>query len=294
MMNLRNRRNLFSQERGNGLLAFGAPAAPQMPFRFPTDTGRIPMGPPGRRYFDLKADAFPEQETEQTPTQASPREVFDYEGARKQLEANNKSASWADRFARAAAFMNDDWGKAAEITGRMAVRARDTDNTIEKWKREDWVDQRQADLQAMHPTTIGRARVVYNPVTRESQEVYRGPEDFDLYAKHLGLEPGTDEYFRAVEDYVLKSSGPSAHGRDIELDDHRTDNDVRLVGVRQGHRTSLEGIRQGNREKLRKMPLPPRATLAGAPRKGGSVPTAIDPRTGRKVELRNGQWVPVK
>ncbi len=55
----------------------------------------------------------------------------------------------------------------------MASRARDTDNTIEKWKREDWVDQRQADLQAMHPTTIGRARVVYDPVSGESKEVYR-------------------------------------------------------------------------------------------------------------------------
>ena len=287
------RRGLLSADEGRGLFGFGNSTLAG--FMNPARERPI-MGPPGRglRAFNQPEPMNATEPPEAEDRQPSPREVFDYDGTLREMERNNRDSSLADAFARAMAFQEGDYGRAAEITGRMAGRARDTKNQALKWKREDWVDQRQADLQAMHPTTIGRARIVYNPITDETREVYRGPEDFELYAKHLGIEPGSDEYFRAVEDYVLKSSGPSAHSRDLELDDHRTGNDVKLEGVRQGNRVSLEGMRQGNREKLRQMPLPPRASVAGAPRKGGSVPTAIDPRTGRKVELRNGQWVPVR
>lgn len=92
------------------------------------------------------------------------------------------------------------------------------------------------------------------------------PADFEEYAKAFGLEEGTDEYFKAVEDYVLRSSGPTAHRRDLELDDYRTANDERMENLRFGNRQKMEGLRQGNRlETIQNRPAP-------APR-GGSRPS---------------------
>ena len=54
---------------------------------------------------------------------------------------------------------------------------------------------------------------MYDPATGQSHVIYDGPEDFETYAQQLNLEPGSEEYFKAVEDYVLKGSGPSAHER---------------------------------------------------------------------------------
>lgn len=297
---------LFKRPKGRGLLATDQPknlfasAAPQgvaSPIHLPPmeevpssdirglNLGMRPSGLEGAPMMD----AAPPQPVQRAPT---PREQFDYDGAVRQMEKNNKGAAWADRFARAAAFMDGDWGRAAEITGRMAGRASDTKNQAIKWQRDDWVDQRQADLQAMHPTTVGRARVVYDPITRESQEVYRGPEDFEIYADRMGAEPGTQQYHDLQEDYVLRSSGPSAFGRDVQLDDHKTDNDARLEGIRHRNRASLEGTRQQNRMTLRNTPTPPRGGVGNAPRTAKPI-TARD-KNGRTMELRNGQWVLVR
>ena len=100
----------------------------------------------------------------------------------------------------------------------------------------------------------------------------RKPADFQEYATTLGLQPGTDEYNEAVQDYVLRANGPTAQdGRES------------LEGVRQDNRVSLEGVRQGNRVALRGMPsyanLHPRPSAArsgggnggGAPRTTGTV-----------------------
>ncbi|MEZ5688779.1 MAG: hypothetical protein R3E21_08380 [Caenibius sp.] len=221
---------------------------------------------------------------------SSPREAYDYEAAIERMEQNNRDANWSAKLARAAALMNDDWMGAAQITAQMADRSRKTKNTAEEWKREDWLDQRRADLRAKHPFSSGRDRVVYDPVSGKSSVVYDGPEDFEIYAQQMGLEPGTDDYFNAVEDYVLKSSGPSAHGRDLELDDHRTGNDEKLENLRQSHRVGLEGIRQKNRVDLR---VAPRigSSPAGAPPKR-KRPTATGPN-GEKVEWDGKAWVPV-
>lgn len=103
-----NPKNLFAQGEGQGVAnPIYLPPAQEMPS---TDI-RDPNS--GKRPSELVGGPMIEGATENSaPRQPTPREVFDYEGARKQLEANNKSASWADRFARAAAFMNDDWGRA--------------------------------------------------------------------------------------------------------------------------------------------------------------------------------------
>ena len=86
-------------------------------------------------------------------------------------------------------------------------------------------------------------RVVYNPATGESQMLYDAPEDFQLYADQMGLEPGSDEYNDAMADYVLRTSGPTANaGRQA------------LENLRQDNRLDMEGVRQKNRMQLRSTP----------------------------------------
>lgn len=177
-------------------------------------------------------------------------------------------------------------------------------------------------------------RVVYNPATGESQMLYDAPEDFQLYADQMGLEPGTNEYNDAMADYVLRTSGPTANaGRQA------------LENLRQDNRLDMEGVRQKNRMQLRSTPTYAQAnprpttgrtggggarpqTLAGviAPilakvaqgqplsageqqalntyyrRTGGSGGAAgtsggqviRNPKTGERMVNRGGKWVPVK
>ncbi|NIJ16500.1 hypothetical protein [Sphingobium vermicomposti] len=134
--------------------------------------------------------------------------------------------------------------------------------------------QERARVDASKPDyfTVGRNRVRFDPTTQQSQTVYEAPADFEEYAGVLGLQPGTDEYNEAVQDYVLRSNGPTAQ-----------DGREGLEGVRQDNRVSLEAVRQGNRMTLRGMPtyanLHPRPTAGrsgggnggGSPRTTGNV-----------------------
>lgn len=128
----------------------------------------------------------------------------------------------------------------------------------------------------------GRDRVRFNPQTGQSEVVYDGTEDFDQYAATLGLQPGTDEYFTAVQDYVLRGNGPSALGYDKQLDDYRTANDK-----------SLDDYRTGNRVKVRGVPTwrdrNPRPARAAAPKR----PRATNGQ-GQAVEWNGKEWVAAK
>lgn len=133
---------------------------------------------------------------------------------------------------------------AQAIYQRMGERQRqryDTQQRQDLWSRQDtqraedrrWqVEDRDAHLNAPQYFMSGRDRVSFNPVTGESSVVYDGPEDYQAYADTLGLEPGQDGYNTAVQDYVLRSAGPTA-----------------VAG-----KQSLEGVRQSNRVALRGMP----------------------------------------
>lgn len=158
---------------------------------------------------------------------------------------------------------------------------------IERWKHEDFARQDGADLRASAPRVIGRSMVQYDPNSGGVSELYDGPEDFESYAEAMGIEPGTQEYFDAVEDYVLKSDGPTAYERDKGLDDYRTGNRLRIEGARQGNRESLEGLRQRNRVATRGLPTYRDVN----PRAGRARPTATGPN-GQKVEWNGKAWVP--
>lgn len=152
-----------------------------------------------------------------------------------------------------------------------------------------------SNLEASRPFTIGRDRLQYDPTTGNVDVLFNGPEDFEIYAQTRGLEPGSEEYFQAAEDFVLRSSGPSAHQRRLDLDDYRTANDRSLEGYRQQNRVDLENTRQDHRVGLRGTPsygdLNPPAGRSAPPRKT-TGPTATGPN-GEMVEWDGKNWVPV-
>lgn len=184
---------------------------------------------PSRQYAEGKAAA--ESLRAESTTGASPngplggsmRQPFDYEAAKKILAGEKPEIK--------------DWQKVLAVVGDALVQhsggqpmamqniiARQDDYSkrqfeaaqqILNWQYGDYEAQRDADLKAANPFTIGRDRVGYDPATGQARVLYDGPEDFELYASELGLEEGTPEYFQAVEDFVLRSSGPSADTREV-------------------------------------------------------------------------------
>lgn len=180
----------------------------------------------------------------------------------------------------------------------------------------------------------GEDRVSYNPVSGESQVLYDAPEDFQLYADQMGFEPGTEEYNDAMADYVLRTAGPTANDGRQFLENLRQQNRLSMEGERQKNRLQLRqtptylqanplpsgGSRGGSGKPTiagviapilgkvsQGQPLTAGEQQAldtyyrrtGKPRSGASGGTAggqviRNPKTGEKMTLRNGQWVPVK
>lgn len=213
----------------------------------------------------------------------SMRQPFDYEAAREALQGDQRKISpWAyalaivgDTLARQGgsqpyAVQNLMGMKQAQADRRLAAAEQ-----IAKWQYGDYARQSEADLKAANPFTIGRNRLQYDPTSGEVATLYDGAEDAEIYADALGYDRNSPDWTRAYEDFVLRGSGPSAHSRDIELDDHRTGNDRSLEGYRQENRVSLEGIRQRNRSSMEGQRQSNRMTLRQtppAPRASGTRP----------------------
>ena len=225
---------------------------------------------------------------------------FDYDGALASMLPQHKKRSTLEKIATVAlpvlmALGDNQAGANAFVQNQVAQRnqrqrQRDTTlSTIERWKHDDFARQNGADLRASAPRVIGRSMVQYNPTSGGVSELYDGPEDFETYAATQGLEPGSQEYFDAVQDYVLKGDGPTAYQHDRGLDDYRTGNRIKIEGVRQGNRMGLEGVRQNNRVATHGLPTyrdtHPRASG------GAARPTATGPN-GQKVEWNGSAWVP--
>lgn len=261
---------------------------PANPLQVPGDVNGAPLAPIG-------------------PLGGSMREPFDYQAAMQALMPPQEKRGTLRKIAGVLgpvlmAAGGNQAGASAFINQMASRRASQQDQRSEAiralvdMRYKDYARQNTADLRAANPFTIGRNRMQYDPANGQSSVLYDGAEDYELYAEELGLEPGSEEYFQAAEDYVLRSSGQSAHERDMELDDHRTSNDEDLEGVRYGNRVNMENLRQGNRRGMvsfrnaNRPPAKPRASPASssaAPRQ-----TATDGQ-GKKVEWDGKTWVPV-
>jgi hypothetical protein len=222
------------------------------------------------------------------PLGGSLRQGFDYDAAMRAMVGekpkNNTVAMILAAIGDGLASYNGQqpWAMRSILQQRQGYQDRlvQAAQALAGWRYRDFARQNEADLNASAPFTIGRDRVQFNPATGKSEVLYNGPEDSELYASQLGLEPGTEPYFRAVEDYVLRSSGPSAHSRDKELDDYRTGNDARMEDLRFGNRRKIEGLRQGNRlEAIRTRPAPVGRSggRAGAGQGGDGLPVVSSP-----------------
>ncbi|MXO63421.1 hypothetical protein [Qipengyuania oceanensis] len=205
--------------------------------------------------MDQMREAMPRQAPQpasQGPLGGSMRQPFDMNSALETLRGKQKKfGPWkfmAAGLADAISGQSRMVPMLLQMKAAQEGRNQDAAETVLGWRHGAWQDQNRADLRAAAPFTIGRDRVQYNPASGQAQVIYDGADDFENYARQLGLEPGSDEYYNAVQDYVLRSSGPSAHERDVELDDHRTDNDRSLENLRYGNRVGMERLRQSNRQ----------------------------------------------
>src|SRR3546814_15818481 len=98
--------------------------------------------------------------------------------------------------------------------------------------------------------TINHGRVRIDATTGKSEVLYTAPQDYDDYAASLGAEPGTDEYDRLVQDYVLRGSGPTATDNYNVREDWRQENREDLEDIRQNNRIGLQTHRQaGQRDR---------------------------------------------
>lgn len=218
---------------------------------------------------------------------------FDYDAAFKLLEPEEpkKREPWRDILGSVLDVIATTGGREGQYWEGVQ-RQRDQSDTASKIKREtlsdligkryqDWSRHNAGQIRDAAPFSSGRDRLRWNPETDKVETIYDGPQDFESYAEVLGLEPGTSEYFKAVEDFVLRGHGPTAFGRSKALDDHRTINDI-----------GVEKVRAGNRERLRQAPT--YRDRHGAPsRRSGSgnvAPTATGPN-GQKIMWNGRAWV---
>lgn len=155
----------------------------------------------------------------------------------------------------------------------------------QKLKRATLRDLIQANLRVRDPYSLGRDRFTYNPETGQNTLIEDGPEDFEIYAKSLGLEPGSDAYHNAQEDFVLRGHGPTAFQRGKDMDDYRTSNDERMEGIRAANRARVK-----SQPTYRDLNPPPPRTGGSGGRRGNSVPTATGPG-GKQIFYRGGKWV---
>lgn len=234
------------------------------------------------------------------PLGSSMRQPFDYDAALAKLAGEQKRPKWwqyglaalGDTLARQSGSEPYAVRSLAAQQQDRASRMQDAVEQITKWRQEDYARQHDADLRAANPRTIGRDLVQFDPAAGRANVLFDGPEDPEIYADSLGFDRGTDEWFAAVEDYVLRSNGPSAHARDLELDDRRTVNDRGLEAYRQDNRVSLEELRQRgrstmedarqqNRLTLRKTPSAGRAAIVNVstPQEAKRLPTGTRFRT---------------
>lgn len=234
----------------------------------------------------------------------SMRQPFDYDAAMKALVGERKDpkawqyalAAIGDAIATNGGYSPYAVQNLNGIRNDNAARQFEAAKQIVGWQQGDWQRQNEADLRAANPFTVGRERVAYDPSTGEANVLYRGRQDAEIYADSLGFDRGSEEWNAAAEDFVLRGSGPSAHSRDLELDDYRTANDRGLEGYRQQNRLEMERARQGNRAVMEDRRQGNRVALRQTPSAGRTSsrrPTATDAK-GNKVEWDGKAWVPAK
>jgi hypothetical protein len=187
-----------------------------------------------------------------------------------------------------------DTASAARMTENIGANRREYDQqarelgmTAVKWRRED--DQAEAKRNEPQFFSGSEDRVRYDPGTGAAERVYDAPQEFDDYAAAQGLEPGSDDYFSAVEDYVLRGSGPTAFQYDKDLEAVRQAGRIASEAGRQRNREALESVRQGNRLQVRATAPARAAGATSAPVKVKTPGDAQKLKLGTLYQTPDGQ-----
>jgi hypothetical protein len=166
-------------------------------------------------------------------------------------------------------------------------RNREAQLTGIKWRREDDLETAKRN----EPTFLSgnTDQVRYDPATGSATRVYDAPEPFEDYAHSRGLEPGTPDYFKAVEDYVLRGNGPTAFQYDKDLETVRQAGRLSQQRARQAGALSLENLRQHHRTDIRGLPTyrdthpQPRAAAGPSAAAHSTLPLARTPAEALKL-----------
>jgi hypothetical protein len=196
------------------------------------------------------------------------------------------------------------------------------DNNLRLWQRDNQIDDRNFKVNQPQYFTAGNDRVAFDPATGQSNVLYHGSQPFEDYAAALGLKPGTPEYTKALQDYVLRGNGPTAYDYDVDLEGARQQNRLQLRSTptyAQTHPRPASGGRGGGihpptlagtiapilAKVAHSEPLTPGEQTAldtyyrrggkggGGHGRGGITRVATNPQTGEKRGWNGTAWVPV-
>jgi len=217
---------LLQAEANNGMLGSRAPinvmGAEKKPLGAPMDVGTMPDLLEGIRPATLK-----------------PR-FFDRGGLGSRL---------LEGLGEFATYYTAGHGNPASLAV-LGQRLRQPELDREAAYRQQQIDVRRAEIERQaardnQPTIRVVNGQIYSVPKDGSEPTQIGdvPSQAEQYAESLGLTPDDPDWDEAVQDYVLRSYGPTA-----------TAGRVALENTRQGNRKELEGIRQSNRVALRGVP----------------------------------------
>ena len=176
-------------------------------------------------------------------------------------------------------------------------------------RRSAELEDRTADANKPQYFAGNEDRVVFDPTTNSTRTVYDAPTDAQTYAGTLGYQPGSPDYTNAVQDYTLRSNGPTAVGGRIGLEGVRYGyrdalQDDRLTASRENTNTRVRAAELNNLRSIKARQRGENMTDArtrgsasyqGRGGRGSPAPArAIDPNTGHAIVVRNGQWVDEK
>jgi hypothetical protein len=170
----------------------------------------------------------------------------------------------------------------------------------------------------------GAAYNVYNPASGRITNLYQAPTQAQNYAANFG-EPGSDQYQKALQDFYLKTYGPTALAGRQQLDDYRSDNRAYVKGLptysdlhprqpapRPARAPTVSNVVAGimtkaasgqplNAQEQQIFNSQVNGRYGGRGRGGGGITTGApaegtiisNPSTGQRMKMQGGKWVAI-
>lgn len=188
------------------------------------------------------------------------------------------------------------------------ARRREAEKQME-FDREKWAAEEAAkSAERLQPKfeQIGNTGGLWNPATNSYEPIYTAPQPFEIYARQFG-EPGSDEYFKALEDYRAGTwNDQGVAGRltvqlprlqQSDINNRRSTGVSRENNIRSTGQSDTNSRRTANTQR-RGQDIRSHDTRMSPAFRGKARPTgrtATKPGTGERMqELSDGRWVPIQ